>query len=242
MEFVRVSLSQSTFSRSSSLCSHLTNLKLGVERPYYGKHAFIGTFIFLTKSSCVAIEDLLQNYQPSRPRTAVAYYYFNFQAKEEQNFINLLRSILLQLCCQCPDLPTSVHYLQRDANQGSAFFDENLVIIVEEVLQSFREVYIVIDAFDECEQNEKVINWIQKLVENKDGRLHLLISSRQDYRFRSALESYTTEVIALDEYAFEKDIQLFIREQLSINPRMKRWSPSVQHDVEQILMAKSGNL
>ena len=213
-----------------------------MERPYYGKDTLNQAFMFLTQSSSLAIEGLLQNYQPKRPRAAVAYYYFNFQTKAEQQFINLLRSITLQLCCQCPDLPASVQNLQREANRGSDFSDENLVSIVKDVLESFHEVYIVIDAFDECEQSEEVIQWIQELVEDSDGRLHLLVSSRQDYRFRSPLESFTTAVLALDERTFENDIQLFIREKLSADPRMKRWPPNIQNDVEQSLIADAGGL
>lgn len=114
--------------------------------------------------------------------------------------------------------------------------------VIKEVLKSFCEVYIVIDAFDECEQSEEVLRWTQELVESKDSRLHLLVSSRQDHHFRSALESSATSILALDEYTFEKDIQLYIREQLSTDPRMMRWPPSVQNDIEKSLIANAGGL
>ena len=114
--------------------------------------------------------------------------------------------------------------------------------IVKEVLKSFHDVYVVIDALDECEQGEEVLQWIQELVESKDGRLHLLVSSRQDHHFRSAFKPPTTSILALDEYTFGKDIQLYIREQLSTDPRMMRWPPSVQNDIEQSLIANAGGL
>jgi len=31
------------------------------------------------------------------------------------------------------------------------------VVVVKEILSSFREAYTVIDAFDECEQSEKIL-------------------------------------------------------------------------------------
>jgi hypothetical protein len=114
--------------------------------------------------------------------------------------------------------------------------------VVKKVLKCFREVHIVIDAFDECEQSEEVLRWIQELMESKDGRLHLLVSSRQDHRSRSALESAATSILALDEHTFEKDIQLYIREQLSTDPRMMSWPSRVQNDIEQSLISNAGGL
>ena len=114
--------------------------------------------------------------------------------------------------------------------------------IVKEVLESFREVYIVIDALDECEQGEEVLRWIQKLVESRDDRLHLLVSSRQDHHFRNAFQTPATSILTLDEYTFEKDIQLYIRERLSTDPRMMRWPSSVQNDIENSLMVNAGGL
>jgi hypothetical protein len=197
-------------------------------------------FIFLNRSSSIAIEDLLQNHKPKRPRTAIAYYYFNFQTKAEQQFMNLLRSITFQLSCQCPNLPGSVRRLQYYPNRE--FSEEYMIDVVKEVVESFPEAFIVIDAFDECEQTEKLLLWIRKLAESGDTGLHLLVSSRQDYRFHSALDLSTTSILALDEYTFQKDIQLYIQEQLSTDPRMMKWPPSVQNDIGDSLLAHSGGL
>lgn len=191
--------------------------------------------------SSVAIEDLLQNYQPSRPRVAVAYYYFNFQSKAEQQFTNLLRSVLLQLSCQCPTLPHSVKRL-REHEQYSPSSDEDLIRVVREVFMNFGDIYIVIDAFDECEQSEEVLQWIKELLKSDDGRLHLLFSSRQDFHFRNVLELSPTSFLGLDERTFEKDIQLYIREQLASDPRMKKWPANVKADIEETLTTKTGGL
>lgn len=114
--------------------------------------------------------------------------------------------------------------------------------IVNEVSKSFHGVYIVIDALDECEQGEEVLRWIQELLESKHGRLHLLISSRQDHHFRSAFERLTTSILAPNEHTFEEDIQLYIREQLSTDPGMMRWPSSVQKTIEQSLITNAGGL
>jgi hypothetical protein len=147
-------------------------------------------FIFLNRSSSIAIEELLQNYKPKRPRTAIAYYYFNFQTKAEQQFVNLIRSITSQISCQRPNLQGSVRRLQHYPNRELS--EEYLINAVKEVVEGFPEVFIVIDAFDECEQTEKLLLWIRELAESGGTGLHLLVSSRQDYRFRGALDLSTT--------------------------------------------------
>lgn len=100
----------------------------------------------------------------------------------------------------------------------------------------------MIDAFDECEQSEEVLRWIRELMKSKDDRLHLLVSSRQDHRSCSALESAATSILALDEHTFQKDIQLYIREQLSTDPRMMRWPSGIQNEIEQSLINNAGGL
>lgn len=95
--------------------------------------------------------------------------------------------------------------------------------VVKEVFKTFGDIYIVIDAFDECEQSDEVLEWVQELLKTDDGSLHLLFSSRQDLRFRNLLELPPASILDLDEHTFKKDIQLYIREQLASDPRMKKW-------------------
>lgn len=191
----------------------------------------------------MVIEDLLRNHQPNKAQAAVAYYYFNFQTKEEQQFVNLLRSIVLQLACQCPALPTSVGNLEWEFKRSSPTFSvEYLTSIFRELFSSFRDVYVVVDALDECEQTDEALRWIQDVVQNKDGKLHLAVSSRQDQRFRNALEPYAMSTINLNESTFVMDIQLYIRARLSADPRMQKWPPNVRDDVERSLLANAGGL
>ena len=195
---------------------------------------------FLDPSSSVAIEDLLQKQQQNKVRTAVAYYYFNFQTREEQQFVNLLRSITLQLSCQCPRLPNSVQMLQWQPEW--VFSCEYLVGIIEDLLKEFPDVHIVIDALDECEQNEEVLRWIEGLLEKKNDRLHVLVSSRQDYHFQLELERLASLMLKLDQQTFAKDIEIYIHERLGTDPRMRKWSSDVRDDIKQSLVSNAGGL
>jgi hypothetical protein len=147
----------------------------------------------------------------------------------------------VQLSCQCPNVPRAVQKLQEQQIY-SAISDEALVAAVKEIFKNFGEVFLIIDAFDECEQSERVLEWIQELLNSKGNSLHLLLSSRQDYRFRDYLQLAPTSILALDEHSFEKDIQLYVREKLRTDPRMMKWPTNIHNDVEQTLVAKAGGL
>jgi len=69
----------------------------------------------------------------------------------------------LQLSCQCPNLPDPIKELQWQSE--SNFSNQYLMGIGKEILKSFRDVYIVVDALDECEQGEEVLRWIQEALE-----------------------------------------------------------------------------
>jgi predicted DNA-binding protein len=181
-----------------------------------------------------------QQQQPQKPHIAVAYFYFNFQNREEQQFVNLLRSMILQLSCQCQKFPSCVenlyHRLQYRHDQPS-LTSSYLTSIVQKLIREFEDVFLVLDALDECEQYEESLEWVQELAIAKDGILHLLVSSRQTQVFRSILEPIATDLVSVNEFTPAKDIQLHIREQLKSDSRMKKWPSDLQDQIESTLMA-----
>ncbi|KAI9704034.1 MAG: hypothetical protein M1820_005655 [Bogoriella megaspora] len=223
-------------SQSSSL---LTNLQRGVGRRFFGEHSAT-VLLFFDLNSSIAVDDLIRNRQRYNSRLAVAYYYFDFQTSAEQQFHNLLRFFILQLSCQLSDLPPSVEAMGWRRDLG--FSDEYLQGVVEEIFPSFDEVYIVIDAIDECEQSGEVLKWVQNLLEGRKYDLHLLVASRQDHQFRSTLGQMATFHINLDEQTFDKDIRLYVRDRINGDSRMKKWPTDVQESVERSLLANAGGL
>lgn len=100
----------------------------------------------------------------------------------------------------------------------------------------------MIDALDECEQVEEVLQWIEALLENKNDRLHLLVSSRQDHHFQRELECLASSTLNLGQQTFEKDIEIYIQERLSTDPRTKKWPADVRDDIKQSLLNNAEGL
>ena len=77
---------------------------------------------------------------------------------------------------------------------------------IQDLVQEFCHVYIAIDALDECEQIEELLEWIQGLFSKRVGVLHLLISSRQIQNFRETLEPIASATLNISQSTFEQDI------------------------------------
>ena len=185
------------------------------------------------------IENLLERQLAHNSQAGVAYFYFNFQNRAEQQFINLLRSLILQLSCQCQKLPDSVERLYQQLqyqygqpNMSSCY----LIGILKDVCLEFRDVYIVTDALDECEQYEELVEWVKNLA-NEDRIVHLLLSSRQTQQFRELIGPLAAAAINVNDSIPTNDIQLHIREQLKSDPRMKKWPADLHDEIEGTLMA-----
>jgi hypothetical protein len=186
------------------------------------------------------IEHLLNHQTPHNSPAGVAYFYFNFQNRAEQQFINLLRSLILQLSCQCQKLPACVEGLRQELRYQrgqSSMASSYLIGILKDVRLEFRDVYIVIDALDECEQYEELVEWVEELANAKDSIVHLFLSSRQTQQFRDLMGPLATAAISVNDSTPANDIQLHIREQLKSDPRMKKWPANLHDEIESTLMA-----
>jgi hypothetical protein len=61
--------------------------------------------------------------------------------------------------------------------------DEELQKVLCDILDKFLQVYIMIDALDECTDREKTLNWVNKLISDticKPSNLHVVVTSRPE--------------------------------------------------------------
>ena len=78
--------------------------------------------------------------------------------------------------------------------------DEQLQNVLRDILDGFSQVYIIIDALDECIDREKTLNWVDKLVSDtsrKASNLHIVVASRPErdiYEIFTALDPHSIDV------------------------------------------------
>jgi hypothetical protein len=95
--------------------------------------------------------------------TAVAYFYFDFRDEKSQHVNFMLQSIILQLSAQSPN---SYSALEREykSSQGQILPPyNNLLRILNDLLSDFIHIYIVLDALDECNEYQVLVQFTTQL-------------------------------------------------------------------------------
>src|SRR2546423_1519874 len=137
--------------------------------------------------SYISIERLRIYCKEDAANRILGYYYFTFADGNKQNVSNLLRSLISDLCPITRDLPKAVQQLHDTYLTKTPPLSE-LLETFWSLIQGSGQVYIVIDALDECgasldelERSDKwkeLLELLSRLTCLKDSNLHLLVTSR----------------------------------------------------------------
>ncbi|KAJ7855171.1 ankyrin repeat-containing domain protein [Mycena olivaceomarginata] len=159
--------------------------------------------------SSIVIQQLFSQRQHG---TAIAYFYFDFRDEKSQRMKIMLQSIILQLSAQSPN---SYSVLEREfeSSQGQTLPTYNKLLgILEELLSDFAHTYIVLDALDECNEHQVLVQLITRLRDRTTQSLHLLFTSQPREIFMEAFKH--APLIVLTPDITHKDIQRFINSEL----------------------------
>lgn len=104
-----------------------------------------------TICSAILVDDLITRFE-DKPNVGIAYIYCNFNRQDEQKVQDLLSSLLKQLSQKRTSVPDAVKdlYTRYRATSTRPRFDE-VTKALQSVTSMYSDVFIVIDALDECE-------------------------------------------------------------------------------------------
>jgi hypothetical protein len=186
--------------------------------------------------SSTIIDDVWHHCQ-SHPSFAIAYFYFDFGDSEKQRSDNLIRSLVTQLSAHslsCPDTLKAL-YSQNLNGQWQPNTD-GLMVTLEHIIGGFEHVYVVLDALDECRDQEQLLALVEEIVDWKIGKLHLLVTSRTERDIADCIGPLVTAKINLDSTVVDADIKTHLRERLRNDSKLKRWPVKVHEQIEVVLM------
>ncbi|KAJ5592115.1 hypothetical protein N7537_009019 [Penicillium hordei] len=131
-----------------------------------------------TICSAILVDDLTTRFE-NRPDVGIAYIYCNFNRQDEQKAQDLLLSLLKQLSQRRTAVPDSVRDLYKRYKTTSTRprFDE-ISKALHSVVSTYSDVFIVVDALDECESTcrTRVLGEIMKI--QADAGANVLATSR----------------------------------------------------------------
>ncbi|KAF3917219.1 hypothetical protein ABW20_dc0108227 [Dactylellina cionopaga] len=177
------------------------------------------------------------------------YFYFDFTDAGKQTFENMLRALTNQLyhkhegsSQQLESLYSSCKTQHRQPTSRSLC--ETFLQMVTQV----KEVWLVLDALDECRKEERrdLVRWMEKVLKSEQGNVHLLVTSRQESDIETGIMKFAhkNDIIPIRERLVANDIRAYIHTRVKKDTGFKRWRsrPEVQSEIEEKLAQKANGM
>ncbi|KAF8522370.1 hypothetical protein JB92DRAFT_1728434 [Gautieria morchelliformis] len=158
---------------------------------------------------CSTIIEEISLHCKSDPSLAVAFFYFDFDDKQIRSG-DVLRSLIQQLFSQCPSIPNALAKIyDYDADE-----DGSLMSALKSLIGSFQDVYIVLDALDECPERARFLGLLKEIHGWRLGALHLLATSQKVIDIEETLSGLVSHQVPMDESLVNGDIGFYLRKTL----------------------------
>ena len=203
-----------------------------------------------TVLSSIVINELSKEW----PRSLLLYFYFDFKDARKQTPEQLIRSFVNQVRSNLNGKWEQLSLLFTTHGNGKR---QSTVASLLEMLLSkikqYEEVWIVIDALDECSERKghtvnAVLSWLKVLLQVEQGSVHALVTSRFEQDIESEISNFAcaTDSIPVhrQSHFLTGDIRDYIHATVSEDKAFERWQsrPEIQLLIESKLVEKSAGM
>lgn len=203
-----------------------------------------------TVLSSSIIETLLESRTASIDSTrhsTVLYFYFDFNDVNKQSLDAALRSLIHQLYTLNKVSRQGLDAMFSTHNDGrKSLSTESMLNVFLNMILASQEVYIILDALDECDSRVDLLRWLKGFMQTLPDHGHMLVTSRYEADITSALESdnAVSKVIALHSGRIYEDIRAYVHYSIREDDRFKRWRDrvDVQKEIEKCLTEKADGM
>ncbi|KAL4799322.1 hypothetical protein BDV19DRAFT_385569 [Aspergillus venezuelensis] len=197
----------------------------------YGKTTLSLTIIDHLQEGC---------YIDGNSRKALTYFDFYFNDAKRQSADDMMRGIISQFDFQTSEISAFVDALFAFKSGQLATFDE-LVQLLQQLVSAFDDVFLVLDALDECDNKDRSWEALQRINAN-NGRLHLLITSRPDDEAGMGFNRLKLGIkIVLHGTYVDNDIRSYVLGRLRSDPKLRRWQrrPDLVDDIKEAMITNA---
>jgi ankyrin repeat protein len=186
-------------------------------------------------SSSTIIKKVLKDYG-DEPRTAIAYFYFDFAESDRQSIRVYLSSLIAQICRRRRDIPVDVQSLY------DRYMAQRLMPTIDDLLGALSaateglEVLLICDALDECAERDLLLDVLSTISTGTCGHIRILATSRSERDIEIAIAPLLTGNICIQDAKIDADIRLFVCNSIAKGSKMRRWPSSVKAEVESALV------
>jgi hypothetical protein len=153
----------------------------------------------------------------------------------------MIRSLVSQLSQQCVKIPSILETLYSSCENGQRQPSlYTLLDVLQEMIHQFPQVYIVLDALDECTNRNELMSILESIAGFQLNGLHLLVTSRKERDIESSLEGFVEDsnIICLQSKLVDEDICRYVHQRLAADKNLKKWQkdPDIVCEIETALM------
>ncbi|KAF9761315.1 hypothetical protein IL306_003866 [Fusarium sp. DS 682] len=161
-----------------------------------------------TVIASVVVEEILDLFQNDKS-IGVAFIYCDVQRKDQQKAEDLLAILLKQLCQRQSALTEAMKtfYTKHKSQQTRPSLDE-LSRILKSVILQYARTFIIVDALDECQHEERFATEILAL--QKDTGSSLFVTSRPI----QVIEQRFNGCLSIDIQASDEDVKAYIENRI----------------------------
>jgi hypothetical protein len=193
---------------------------------------------------------IIEHLVDTHPDQLLLYFYFDFTDTGKQTLENVIRSLISQLYHKRTDTQKLLNSLFSSCNKRcSKPTLESLCKVFLEMMNQAQEIYIVLDALDECRvrkgsESEGLLAWIQSLSDPKQRNVHLLATSRPEHDIELVLRKLAQsneDIVPIQSDLIEDDIRSYVHTRVKTGEGLKRWRSrtDVLDEIQRVLMEKA---
>jgi hypothetical protein len=127
-------------------------------------------------------------------------------------------------------------------NGGSQPSVDSLHATLLLILEAFDDVFVILDALDECIERKELLKWIKKMTSWKERKLHLLATSRPVEDIAKYLRSLDPGHVCMRENLITKDIEKYIDSILHHDDAFEDWDDEVKATIKGKLLENAGGM
>lgn len=177
---------------------------------------------------------------------ATAYFFFDFNDTAQQTAFAMVESCISQLCriCSIQNLPPIVRKLHSLHINGPMVTLDLLLEAFEALINVFPEVFIIIDALDECkgrQEQDGILGVFIRMNSWECSNLHVSVACRREQDIVEVLSFVATTQINIKGTEHEADIQAYIGHRLQ-HGKLKRWSREQQEPIKERISKSTGDM
>lgn len=146
----------------------------------------------------------------------VAYIYFDYTEQDQQTAVEVLASLVKQVTLRTPKIPSNIETLYE--RRKKLTFDQLYAALLTSA-SYFTRLFFVFDALDECHQEKQREELLPMFHRLGDDGINVFLTSRLH---PEDIQDSFRDCMKIELSAQDQDVQSYIEERISKNPRAKR--------------------